>query len=78
MNAYTVTDDNGIHICDNSDDGEWSASRLLADLIAKMSQTNVLLAVSRCHDSPNPGQKKDSPSSLLLANQALQSVIISE
>ena len=37
MYAYTVTDDNRMRICGNSDDGEWSASCLLADLIAKRS-----------------------------------------
>ena len=74
MYAYTVTDDNGMRICGNSDDGEWSASRLLQDLIAKRSQSNILVAVSRRHDGPNLGQKRFSIISSV-ASEALQSVI---
>ena len=74
MYAYTVTDDNGMRICGNSDEGEWSASRLLADLIAKRSQSNILVAVSRRHDGPNLGQKRFSIISSV-ASEALQSLI---
>ena len=40
------------------DDGEWAASRVIADTIARMSQTNILVAVSRRHEGPNLGQSR--------------------
>ena len=39
MHAYTVTDNNGMHICGNSDDGVMdNGPHLLADQMAKGSR----------------------------------------
>ena len=54
--AYAITDESGIRITGNSDDGEWAASRLLSDLIAHKIESNIFIAVSRRHEGPNLGR----------------------
>ena len=56
--AYAVTDESGMKITGNSDDGEWTASRLLLDLISHKMETNIFIAVSRQHQGPNLGRKR--------------------
>ena len=58
--AYAITDENGIRITGNSDDGEWAASRLIADLISHKMETNIFIAVSRRHQGPNLGRTRFS------------------
>ena len=45
-------------ITGNSDDGECAASRLIADVIAQMKQTNIIIAISRRHEGPNLGRQR--------------------
>ena len=58
--AYAITDENGIRITGNNDDGEWAASRLIADLISQKMETNIFIAVSRRHQGPNLGRRRFS------------------
>ena len=58
--AYAITDESGIRITGNSDDGEWSASRLLTDVISHNNESNIFIAVSRRHEGPNLGRKRFS------------------
>ena len=43
--AYSITDPSGMKIVGNSDEGEWAASRLLANLIEEHGLTNTFLAL---------------------------------
>ena len=56
--AYSVMDESGMKITSHSDDGEWAASRLLANLLTENSNSNIFIAVSRRHDGPNLGRQR--------------------
>ena len=56
--AYSVTDESGMRITGHSDDGEWSASKLLENLLAETPSQNILVAVSRRHQGPNLGKQR--------------------
>ena len=56
--AYSLTDENGMKITGNSDDGEYAASRLIADVIAQEQQSNIIIAISRRHEGPNLGRQR--------------------
>ena len=58
MYAYVLTDESGMTISGHSDDGEWSASKLILNLIKENKQSNVFVAVSRRHDGPNLGPQR--------------------
>ena len=49
-----------LRITGHSDDGEWAASKLLANLLAENRSDNILVAVSRRHDGPNLGRQRFS------------------
>ena len=56
--AYIVTDDTGMKITGHSDDGEWSASKILLNKLLENKQENTFLAVSRIHAGPNLGKQR--------------------
>ena len=58
MYAYILTDDSGMMISGHSDDGEWSASKLILNLIKEKGKSDVFVAVSRHHDGPNLGPQR--------------------
>ena len=53
--AYFVTDESGKKISGHSDDGEWSASKILMNQLLEKQITNALIAVSRIQEGPNLG-----------------------
>ena len=56
--AYTVTDDSGMKITGYSDDGEWTASKILMNQLLEKQYTNTFIAVSRIHNGPNLGKMR--------------------
>ena len=56
--AYSVIDVSGMRITGHSDDGEWAASKLLVNLLAKNPAENIFVAVSRRHEGPNLGRQR--------------------
>ena len=54
--AYTVTDDSGMKPIGYSDDGEWTASKILMNQLLEKKYTNI--AVSRIHNGPNLGKMR--------------------
>ena len=56
--AYSITDISGMKISGHSNRGEWTASKLLANLIEERGLTNVFLSVTSKHDGPNLGQRR--------------------
>ena len=55
--AYT-TPEGSIHITGHSDDGEYSASKILGDITKEKGLENIFLAVTRIHNGPNLGMKR--------------------
>ena len=55
--AYAITDENGIRTTGNSDNREWAASHLIADLISQTMETSIFIEVSRRHQGPNLGRR---------------------
>ena len=43
-------------ITGHSDDGEWSASKILMNQLLEKQITNAFIAVSRIHEGPNLGK----------------------
>ena len=66
--AYVVTDESGMKISGHSDDGEWSASKIITNIMRKEGENNIFVAVSRRHDGPNLGPKRFTAISLAAAN----------
>ena len=56
--AYVVTDESGMKITGHSDDGEWSASKILMNQVLEKQITNAFIAVSRIHEGPNLGKMR--------------------
>ena len=53
--AYVVTESPGLKITGHSDDGEWTASKILLNKLLESKLENAFIAVSRIQDGPNLG-----------------------
>ena len=71
--AYIVSDDSGMTISGHSDDGEWSASKLILNLLKENGKSNIFVAVSRRHDGPNLGPQQFTTISAI-ASKAMQMI----
>ena len=56
--AYELTDGDGQQLSGYCDDGEWSASAILKDMLKQRHINNVILIVSRIHGGINLGKTR--------------------
>ena len=56
--AYEFTDGDGEQIAGYCDDGEWSGSQILRDILEKRKINNAIVIVSRVHGGTNLGKAR--------------------